>query len=176
MSYTLSDIKPLDGKHLEKGIFLTIINIDKIPPHIGIVVNGKVFMLNAEGKVSGQKTSHLLKVLSSKNKPSLFVKIKDEKLDALKLMKDVFSEYKSAGSGVTCLAPIKDFCGSYYGISCSEARFVFELLPILRKAGKIESAFGLNIKDNRVKLPSYTMEEILKRIVDLQQKDKTEKV
>ena len=43
-------IHQFDEVILNKGIYLSVVHANKIPPHIGIVVDGKYFSLKANGK------------------------------------------------------------------------------------------------------------------------------
>jgi len=73
----IKEIRPIENQStLSIGLFLVILHADKIPPHIGILCDGKFYSQKVNGKDFGVKLEHLLKLLLSKSIPTLFYKLK----------------------------------------------------------------------------------------------------
>ena len=52
-SYKIEDYQQIEKNKLLKGVFIWVIHTNKIPPHIGISLNGKFYSLNVNGKDNG---------------------------------------------------------------------------------------------------------------------------
>ena len=68
----------------------------------------------------------------------------------------------------TCLLPIKDYINSI-GEDVTAANFVFELIPILHNLKLISDSFSLYMSGSSFELKVYSKEDIVNRIVKLQE-------
>jgi len=137
-----------------------------VPPHLGLIVNGKYYSTSAKGSRVGEKTELILRRVNQTLIPTLFIEL-DLKQDIKKLV-DAFEKYPKLKEKQTCLLPIKDYVNSM-GLGVSSARFVFELLPILQQRNLILESFSLHMSDSSFELKVYSKEDIANRIVKLQE-------
>jgi hypothetical protein len=162
----IEKIKPLTGDSLNSGTYLCLFGTDKIPPHLGLVINGKYYSTSAKGSRVGENVKLILRRLNQSAIPSLFIKL-DIAEDVDKLF-SAFKKYPKLLENQTCLLPIKDYITSI-GEDVLSANFVFELIPILHSRGLILESFSLYMSASYFELTNYSKEDILNRIVKLQE-------
>ena len=162
----IENITPLLPKNLNRGTFLCLFGTDKIPPHLGLVVEGKYYSTSAKGSRVGENAELILRRVKQSTSPTLFIKL-DIVEDMHKLEK-AFEKYPKLKENQTCLLPIKDYINSI-GEDVTSANFVFELIPILHNLKLISDSFSLYMQDSSFKLKVYSKEDIVNRIVKLQE-------
>ncbi len=160
-SYKIEDYQQIEKNKLLKGVFIWVIHTNKIPPHIGISLNGKFYSLKVNGKDNGIDIDIILKVLEKKKIHTLFIELKT--LEWFEL-EGVFDRFKDLSSPeITCLTPILEFFKED-----SRIETVSELLVNLDKKNQIKSFFGLNLTTDFVGIPMYSKIDIQNRILKLQ--------
>lgn len=93
------------NNQLEQGTYLWVLHVDKIPPHIGVSVNGRYFSLKYNGKDSNISCRSVLKLLENKKIPTWIVAL--ELPLELAEVQAVFDRYTCAKHAqATCLSPI----------------------------------------------------------------------
>jgi hypothetical protein len=158
---------------IQRGLFLVIIEAKRIPPHIGVMINGNFSSLTIKGHELNVSSSVLLKNISLRKIPSLFIKILDHPvfssayLDEL-LQSCIIDHDRVEVNGPTCLFPIRQFFKEGYHVDTKETEYIFHLLPLLIRNGLVVSVYGSNLdidlrKENFL-LPYYTKNEIYGRI------------
>jgi hypothetical protein len=162
----IENITPLLGKNLNRGTFLCLFGTDKTPPHLGLVVEGKYYSTSAKGSRVGENAELILRRVSQSTIPTLFIKL-DIAEDIQKLA-TAFKNYPKLKENQTCLLPIKDYINSI-GEDVTSANFVFELIPILHNRKLIADSFSLYMNDSSFELKVYSKEDIVNRIVKLQE-------
>ena len=163
---TIENITPLLVNNLSKGTFLCLFGTDKIPPHLGLVVDGKYYSTSAKGSRIGENVKLVLRRVKQSTIPTLFIQL-DIVEDVQKLV-SAFENYPKLKQNQTCLLPIKDYINSA-GEDVASANFVFELIPILHDRKIIKASFSLNMNDSSFELKVYSKADIVNRIVKLQE-------
>ena len=159
--YSFGSIVSADEKMLTAGAFLWIWYADKIPPHLGISVNGSYFSLKYNGKDLGIEVQKPFNLILKRNIPTLLVRL-DYKLDKTNTFK-IFDSFKNASSsGFTCLDPIQKSLSKY------NFKTVFELIDELKMERKILSVSGVNLPGNFSGIPLYGVKEIRSRLIKLE--------
>ena len=154
--------RELPEQLLQKS-FIWIWNADKVPPHIGISVEKEYFSLTYR-KSEHLLTASMLKKAKRSMVPLVLVEIPKQVI--LFDLEGVFSKYQRAIDGITCLHPIRE--------SMNLDRKVYQLsdlLVYLESKELIKGVNGLNLPEGYKGIPDYSMEDILKRISQLN-KDK----
>ncbi len=155
--YTFESIRPADLESLGRDVYLWIWYADKIPPHLGISVNGFYFSLKYNGKDLGMEVENPIKVILKRNIATLFIKINHDLDEASAL--EIFESFENASSlGSTCLDPIQET------LSKQDLKTVFELLEAMKKDQMMGAVFGLNLPDHYLGLPFYGVNEIRSRL------------
>jgi len=162
----IENITPLLPKNLNRGTFLCLFGTDKIPPHLGLVVEGKYYSTSAKGSRVGENAELILRRVKQSAIPTLFIQL-DIVVDKHKLAA-AFENYPKLKENQTCLIPIKDYINSV-GEDVTAADFVFELIPILHNLKLISDSFSLYMSGSSFELKVYSKEDIVNRIVKLQE-------
>ena len=159
--YSFNHIDPLkDSETLQKGIYLCIIHADKIPPHIGLSIDGEYFSLKAKGKDVGVPVGEVIKIVSKKSIKTLFVR-----LNMTLTFQQVFDSYANFSKTVvfktSCLSPIK----AVFPIGDDRnIQKLTDLLVYLESKNVIKEVFGVNIDETYSGIPYYEVEDIHKRL------------
>jgi hypothetical protein len=166
-SYFFSSLTHLtDTGLLEKGAYIVILHADKIPPHIGWLYNGSYFSLKAKGKDFALPIHKLIAILKAKNIKSLFVEVQDS--SNFIHTKSIFEQTALQHPNDTCLVPIKQLFSNL--IKQRKLEKVAHLLALLADNRQIKKVYTLGMISDTFTLPEYGADEILARILLLQQK------
>ena len=157
----LNEIVPFEEKEFnQNSVYLWVLHADKIPPHIGLSVEGKYFSLKSNGKDENLGLDGLFNVIDKKKIKTLLFE-----LDSNLTRTDVeacFSTYdRTIVHEVTCLNPLKDLLGF------KDVRKLLDLLSELEQSGSIKSIVGLNIDDSFTGIVDYKVEDIHDRLAKL---------
>ncbi len=163
--------KPFNENELLKGVYMVVINATRIPPHIGLIIEGKYHSLNIKGQDINTPVAALAKNSMQRKIPSLFIKIKPHYTFSDTYLKEHFitnvQQFKRVDVGIaTCLSPVKLFFEEVYNVPMDKINYLFELIPVLYKEQLIEAVSSLFINEQDYTLPIYTMNEINTGIAD----------
>ena len=176
-TYKVAFSKSKPGKL--KGLFIAIVHATRIPPHIGIVADEKYHSLSIKGQNLNIPAEALLKNISLRKIPALFIKIKPHSTFSDIYLSEHFitdvQKFNRVDADVaTCLSPIKLFFEEVYNLSMKDVNYLYELLPVLEAEGLIEDAISMNIDENNYCLPVYTIKEINEGIKQVRKEYKTQ--
>lgn len=167
--------------NLEKGVFIFIHRASKIPPHIGMVINGKLFEISINGPEYNLSGSAMLQTAQKRGVEVVFIELIDsnKKLEELEmLMTNLVKHYFKVSNEVSCLNPIKDFIQKTYQIDVSKANFIYELLPILYSNKVVKTSFEVNLANKLINhsflLKKYTKQDIENSIAAVNRKNNSE--
>lgn len=161
-SFEFGEIPQLNSVNdLNEGCFLCIWHANKIPPHIGIISNGKYFSLKVKGKDIDIPVSDIVKLINIKGIPTVFIKV-DHEIKPERLA-EIFSEYiRAEASKITCLTPITE------AFEVKDEVFILsELLKYFESKKLIRQLFGLNLNSDFKGIRFYGKEEIEARLKQL---------
>ena len=159
--YTFDSIFEADIDLLRTDNYLWIWYADKIPPHLGISINGMYFSLKYNGKDLGVEVENPIKLILKRNISALFIKLNCYLNSDVAF--NIFESFEKASSaGFTCLDPIQQT------LSKQNLRTIFELLEELKMEQVTGSVYGLNLPDNYSGLPTYGVKEIRDRLLKLE--------
>jgi len=171
--YTLFNLFPANEIVLQNDVFLVLLYANRIPPHLAVSINGKLFTLTVKGASVDTELSTLLKLIRKNKIETVFIKLSVPPLFSLEQLRNEIKKYTLAyprvGVGIaTCLAPIKDFCHSVYETETNKINFVFELFPKLNEQHITGKIYHMNmenyISQNTFTLRTYGMNEIYEGI------------
>ena len=154
---------------IEKGLFLFIYRATRIPPHLGIIFNGKLYDITLQGANNGEDAAEFLNTIIKKYTKTVFFEIKLPQFNTAAYLIEILSnsvkKYNKVSETTSCILPIKLFFQEAYKINTSQANFIFDLLPILFQHQFILNTYHLNLErhiiDNQFVLKTYTKEDIL---------------
>lgn len=161
----LSINKQFNENDLLKGIYIAVIHATRIPPHIGLIIDGKYHSLTIKGQDINIAVNTLIKNSNQRKISSLFIKIRPHRTFSETYLKDYFITniqlFPRVDIGVaTCLSPIKLFFEEVYNVPMTDINYLFELVPRLSSEGLIENSTALFIDETKYQLPVYTNTEI----------------
>lgn len=199
MPYLIPITHHISEINIDKGVFIFIHRASKIPPHIGIIINGTLFEISTNGPGYEQKGIDLLKTAQKRGVEVVFIELitpnifttEDTSLRQLTevggvvsvnepelLITNLVKHYFKISNDVSCLNPVKDFIELSYQIQVKQANFIFELLPILSAHQIVKASFEVNLThkliENNFLLKTYTQEDINQCIAAVNRKNKRE--
>ncbi|MGE0561722.1 MAG: hypothetical protein AB7O47_07895 [Flavobacteriales bacterium] len=181
MSFSIPITKNISEINLQQGVFIFIHRASKVPPHIGMVVNGVLFEISTIGPGYTHKAIDLLKTSQKRGVELIFLELKESSrsLTELKeIMLRFVKYYRKVDEEITCLFPIKDFIQEVYQVEVSKANFIFNLLPVLYDNDCIINSYEVNLtdklKDNSFELKKYTKQDIDKCVAAVNRKNNLE--
>ena len=148
--FKLSDIRPANEAVLLNDVFLILLHATRIPPHLLISVNGKIFTLSVKGATVDGELRALLQLIHKKKIETLFIRLSLPPLFTLdQLSTEIRSctlAYPRVDIGIaTCLSPINDFCHTVYDTETKNVNLIFDLLPKLQEKNVTKEIFHLNL-------------------------------
>lgn len=156
-NYKLSNIESFSLNEVSLGTVIWVLHADKIPPHIGLSVNGLFYSLKANGKDVAVPIANLLDIIERRGIALLCFRLSDQLT-----MNDVDLVYsgfdKTIPNEVTCLNPIKSL------LQHDESTKLIELLASLEIDQRIERVFGLNIPSDFDGIKDYLVSDIHARL------------
>jgi len=177
-SFEIAITKNFSLEDLKHGLYLFVFRATRIPPHLGIITDGKLYDISLQGPNTDIPVEEFYQTVSKRNSEVVFIELKKPMLSGFldDEMKRLVNEYWKVSKEVSCLAPIKDLIGRNYNLEAVEqAHFLFELLPILESNKLIKSTVQLNLdnklNNNVLSLKKYTKEDIENCINALQRKE-----
>jgi hypothetical protein len=171
--YIIPNILPAQEALLMNDVFLVVLYASRIPPHLAVSVNGKLFTLTVKGANVDGELSALLRLIRKRNIESLFIKLSVPAFFTFPELHKEIRKYTLAYPRVdvgiaTCLSPIKDFCANVFDTDLKNVNFVFDLLPKLYEQKIISYCYQMNLghllKGNSFLLNKYTMNDIYEGI------------
>lgn len=167
--YTLSVTNQTFNKDLYKGTWLVVLHVSRIPPHIGIVIDGNYNSLTIKGHELNINLEVLIKTIQKKNIEALFIKLQHHPVFSGDFQKEICQHYIQQFTQVkpneaSCLSPVKLFLQEFYALQLLHDELLFELMERLKQNQYIKTVMGINIdkliENGEVALPVYTQQEL----------------
>jgi hypothetical protein len=164
-------IKPIHAEELLKHTWIVVLHAKRIPPHIGLLINGVYNSLTIKGHELNVSTEALLKTISQRKLQTVMVKLiqhpvfsNDYQLQVFKELVLQFPMVKQHQA--TCLSPVKLFLEEFYALKNQAEELLFELMQRLVDNNYIQYASTLNMEvvENGFELPTYTAMQLQERI------------
>ena len=166
---TIDPVLPAKEDTLYKGLYIVIIHLFRIPPHLFLAYNGKLFSISISGPKPNEPLVGLIRASSQKAFPVLFCKIKEnnstEEFIFKCLENTVEKHQKVSLSGATCLSPLKSFFEETYSLNMNRVHFIFDLIPLLESEKLIEAYYSIGFNETSLIINSYGQNEIDREIV-----------
>jgi hypothetical protein len=179
-SFSLEAIPLKSFQELDEGLWLALVGINEVPPHIAILSDSKYYSLSTRKVDCGNSIERILDILYRKNIHTLFIRIntknkvrnyvvaRNEAISINLLLGSIYKDLRPLNNAEnTCLSPVKEFFASYYSEDFSNVNYVFELLALAERKGLIKECSTINTienESNRITLPKYTMAQIRNKI------------
>lgn len=167
--YTLPVITEVDETLLQKNSWLIVLHASRIPPHVGIMINGSYSSLTIKGHELGVKAEVLLKTIAQKKIETLAVQLVKQPVFSADYQKETADYFisqfpKVEAHKASCLSPIKLFLQEFYAIQHDPHELLFEIVERLKQNSYIDKTLGFNIKDKLIDgefaLPVYSHQRL----------------
>ena len=172
-SYKISNLLPANETILLNDVYLVLLYVTRVPPHLLVSVNGKIFTLSVKGATVDGELSALLNLIRKRHIETIFIRLQMPLLFTIEQLREEIRDctlaYPRADIGIaTCLTPIKDFCHSVYDAETKNVHLIFDLLPKLQEINAMRNCYHLNldkyILENSFSLNIYEVNDVYEAI------------
>lgn len=178
MNYQLKITKQFKAEDLQKGLHIFIYRASRIPPHLGILLNGKVYDISLQGPNIALDVNEFYQTIDKRKMETIFIELQLPVFNNFidEILIDCINKYQKVSAEVSCLFPIREFLASvYYNPKMEKTNFIFELIPVLEEHQLIKNIIQLNLdkklKNNILTLNTYNKEDIKNCIAALNRKE-----
>jgi hypothetical protein len=165
--YKISNLLPATDAVLMNGVYLVLLYATRIPPHLLVSVNGKLFTLSVKGASVDGELSALLTLIRRKKIETIFIRLQMPVLLTMEQLREEIRNctlaYPRADIGIaSCLTPIKDFCHSVYDTDTKNINLIFDLLPKLQERNAMQDCYQLNLHltSNNFEIKRYEVNDV----------------
>ncbi len=159
-------VSGLDKNLLNEGIWLCLIHVNQIPPHVAVIIDGKYHSLEKKGQQFNIPVPTILKSIQRKKAMCLFLELTVKSKESYVKYASKFTEIEGS---VTCLSPIKYYISKTTSLNYLKDEMAPSFVKRLQEHNLILRAICLNLActDDEVKLPDYTREELQKGLQNI---------
>ncbi|MBS1652861.1 MAG: hypothetical protein JSU07_12705 [Bacteroidetes bacterium] len=158
----------------EKGIWLVLTHVKRVPPHVGLLLDGIYFSLNITGVEKNISIEKFLKALALRKTETLFLKIKKHPVYSTYYMCEFFLNELNSSKPIgvnetTCLSPIKYFFNEFYALNLTKQELISDVIYQMIENNYFISFSTLNFseyKKNSFFIPNYTHSDLHNFIID----------
>lgn len=173
MHFTFNHIKPFDT-FSTRGTYIILFHVDKIPPHLGLVVDEKYYSITIKEVELGLNVNKMVDLIKRKKIPTIIIEVDDKAKNVSKF----YSKYNSLKEeSITCLTPIKEYFSVSNSFNSTDIKVIFDLLDTLVEKNKVIQTFELNlshvIHEGKYAMKKYSFHQLNEQINKLRLKDKT---
>lgn len=161
---------PADLLIHHKEPWLVILHASRIPPHVGLMVDGNYNSLTIKGHELDVRPEALLKTIQQRKIESIFIRLQKHPVFSNDYMLGVFQHQVQQFTVVkqgeaTCLSPIKLFLSEFYALPYNEDELLYELMKRLEANDYTAERIFMHIEADSAKnttfsLPEYSREEL----------------
>ncbi len=179
VAYNLGKVRPMGEEELESGLQLLLLYADKIPPHLAVLHQGRLYSLSAKDRQVGTKGEGVRKAIRTKRIPTLSVDLHfapEEEREVGETLDRVFGESPPVSNerSVTCLTPVSKAFADRFGVKEGAVSVVFDLLDQLRALERIREyrhmyLFPAEETQKENYLRRYDRKEVMRRIGALEE-------
>lgn len=150
----------IQAADLEQGTWIVVLKADQMP-HVCMLQHGTCFSLEHDGN-HRYPAVKLWRLIESRQIPAVLCELPPEEAGALE---PFFAAYDDLAGDTNCFIPVRDACAAWFPAAAA-CEYVFQLVPLLAAAGKIERAGKLHLPGPgaRYVFPQYDQEGIRARI------------
>lgn len=150
----------IQATDLEQGTWIVVLKADQMP-HVCMLQHGTCYSLEHDGN-HRYPAVKLWRLIESRQIPTVLCRLPGEADGALE---PFFAAYDGLAGDTNCFIPVRDACAAWFPPAAA-CDYVFQLVPRLDSAGKIERAVKLHLPGSgaRFVFPQYDQEGIRARI------------
>lgn len=153
---------------LKKGTWITLLHARRIPPHVGLIIDGNYNSLTIKGQELNVSIEVLLKLISQRNIEAFFIRLVEHPVYStdyqLRIFQETIKQFDSVKTSLTCLHPVKLFFREFYALQLHENELLFDFLFRLNANNFIEAFSTQNFSSEILEIPFYTKEKLQSKI------------
>ena len=175
--YPINITADITEEKLLKGTFIAIFRATRIPPHISLITDGKLYDITTVGPNKGIGFSAVYSAILKRKEGVIFVELEKgiEGVDQSEIIHKKVVNYWKVDHEISCLNPIKDFLVEAYQVDVKAANFLFELLPMLFDLKIIKDVSQINldkkIVNSQFSFATYAKQDVENCINALKRKE-----
>ncbi|GAB4256467.1 MAG: hypothetical protein Kow0079_13570 [Vicingaceae bacterium] len=160
--FKIGPVSTFDRENSVDSSFVVLQKIDRIPPHLGMIINGYYADINIKGSTINLPAMEYMRTLKLKHIPAILIEISLQKnqID----FSEICLTLEKVETDKTCLTPIKSYFETYFNESLHHINYIFDLIPFLEKKNLIKNIYGINtdelVVDNYFYLKKYSLDTI----------------
>lgn len=158
MDYLIEEIQEFKGIRKE-ATYLVLFHVDKQPPHLGLIVNGRYFSLRFDKVQKNIDPKVIFKTVENKKIQTIIFEIQDSNENSVA---NIFDSYSNI-EGISCLYPLRSY---FFPNDFKDIVLIFDLLDKLKLNQHIIATYSLNLSENNgtYKLKSYSFQDVQNEI------------
>jgi diamine N-acetyltransferase len=164
----LNNIPSFDPKRMNNGMFIVVNQVERVPPHIFMIIDSRFYNLNPFLSRAGTPYAPLFEWAKILQKRMLFFEVKHIKANRDRLSellaRQINEDKVVDGFSATCLTPIARFFNIAFGVDTSNATMVWQFVPLLQQLGLIALAGQLFSTEPTFQFQPYTMNDIRRTV------------
>lgn len=156
---------------IDDNFFLFLFRATRIPPHIGLIFNSKVYDITLVGPNLGTDAVTFISTVKKKYTKTLFIKLNKPNFSATEIettLMEAMKKFNNVSHENSCLSPIKTAFKQLFDIQMDEVNYIFDLIPLLHQKNIVQHIFHLNLErnlqENTFYLQTYNQNDIQQSI------------
>ncbi|MBK9284807.1 MAG: hypothetical protein IPM51_10910 [Sphingobacteriaceae bacterium] len=158
------------SERINKGIWLVLMHINRIPPHVGIIFDGLYSSLTIKGKETNIDFLTLEKMITQKKIETAYVELSPHPVFSIDFLRENFliqlAKFESVKENeATCLSPLKLFFNEFYYLKLISPDLLHDCMMELSENNFLLSFCNTQpTKLNTLAIPYYNIKELNERI------------
>ena len=161
----------LPETEINNNFFLFLFRATRIPPHLGLIFNGKVYDITLVGPNLGTDAAAFITTVKKKYTKTLFIELNKPNVSATEIetpLVEAMKKFNNVSQENSCLSPIKTAFKQLFDIQMDEVNYIFDLIPLLYQQNIVQHIFHLNLErnlqENTFYLQTYNQNDIQQSI------------
>lgn len=177
MKYPIKITSEITLEKLQNGTFIGIFRATRIPPHLSIITDGKLYDITTVGPNKGIDINDVYSAISKRKEGVIFIELEKgiAGVNQTQIINEHVINYWKVDNEISCLHPIKDFLAEAYQVNVKRANFIFELLPLLYDFEMIKDVSQINLDhkviDGKFEITKYSKKDVENCINALKRKE-----
>src|ERR1051326_7747043 len=96
MNYTIHNIQKAEETLLMQDVYLILLYANRVPPHLAVSVNGKLFTLTTKGATVDGELSSMIRLIKKKKIETIFIRLNVPALFTMDQLHDEIKKYTLA--------------------------------------------------------------------------------
>lgn len=148
-TYSIYVDNTLLPSEINQGLYLFLYRATRIPPHIGLIFNGKIYDITLVGSNVGIDANDFINNILKKYTKTLFIQLKKPNIadeEIISILENEVRKFHQVTENNTCLSPIKTAFEQLFDIPLIEVHYIFDLIPLLEIKNLITNVYHLNME------------------------------